>query len=275
MKLRQMIFIMSVFLVTGAVAFAETVNTTTITPTNDLPAVVTQNVPVLPVQDAGNETRYDGIWFLGFNLARPAFMGGDADAVNLRRFISIAIDRETIARSIMGAVRIPDSIIPPGMSGYRPANAPLRYDPDAARIGLKQGVIDKVKTLTLLYTDGTRTEKAVKKIRDDLAAVGISVNSVTVNYADRFEFERKLREGKYDLFLMGYKTEKGDTAELFRELFLTGSQANFFQYSNDGVDKGIEKVVMGRDDDTVYGQMQETIWDAHVMVPIFYIEKIE
>ncbi|MEM1413018.1 MAG: peptide ABC transporter substrate-binding protein [Pseudomonadota bacterium] len=59
---------------------------------------------------------YLGSFWLGLNLSRPPL----ADAPELRRALSLAIDRETLTRVVMGAGEVPAwTIVPPGMEGYR------------------------------------------------------------------------------------------------------------------------------------------------------------
>lgn len=68
----------------------------------------------------GDELRvspYSGSFWLGFNLKRPPFK----DNANLRRALSLAIDRRIIARLVVGAGEMPAwSIVPAGMAGYEP-----------------------------------------------------------------------------------------------------------------------------------------------------------
>ncbi len=66
----------------------------------------------------GDELRispYIGSFWLGLNLGREPF----ADNNNLRRALSLAIDRSVIARLVVGAGELPAwSIVPPGIDGY-------------------------------------------------------------------------------------------------------------------------------------------------------------
>jgi oligopeptide transport system substrate-binding protein len=60
---------------------------------------------------------YMGSFWLGLNLSRPP-LGGQPE---LRRALSLAIDRETLTRVVMGAGEVPAwSIVPPGLAGYQP-----------------------------------------------------------------------------------------------------------------------------------------------------------
>ncbi len=71
--------------------------------------------------DALRISPYVGSFWLGLNLARPPLQ----DAPDLRRALSLAIDRETLTRVVMGAGEVPAwTIVPPGLPGYRPPRDP-------------------------------------------------------------------------------------------------------------------------------------------------------
>lgn len=66
---------------------------------------------------------YVGSFWLGLNLSRSPLAG----APELRRALSLAIDRETLTRVVMGAGEVPAwSIVPPGLPGYRPPRDPAQ-----------------------------------------------------------------------------------------------------------------------------------------------------
>lgn len=73
---------------------------------------------------------YMGSFWLGLNLSRPPLEG----APELRRALSLAIDRETLTRVVMGAGEVPAwSIVPPGLAGYRPPRDPAEKDTQGER----------------------------------------------------------------------------------------------------------------------------------------------
>lgn len=66
-------------------------------------------------------TPYVGSFWLGLNLARPPL----GEAPSLRRALSLAIDRDTLTRVVMGAGEVPAwTVVPPGLPGYRPPRDP-------------------------------------------------------------------------------------------------------------------------------------------------------
>jgi oligopeptide transport system substrate-binding protein len=80
--------------------------------------------------DALRITPYVGSFWLGLNLSRAPFAG----APELRRALSLAIDRETLARVVMGAGEVPAwTVVPPGLPGYRPPRDPAEELEQSAR----------------------------------------------------------------------------------------------------------------------------------------------
>ncbi len=229
-----------------------------ITAVSDNAASSVPSTPDVSTSAAISSVSYDGVWALGFNLKRRSMRGEEGLA--LRRAICAAIDRKAIAMDIMGSARVPDSIIPPGMTGYLPG----LITPDASERSVTGA------RLVLLCTDGDKTLEAVAVMVQDCRAIGVELALVTLNYAEQLSFEESLKVGSYDLFLVGYKTQDGSTAELLRELFSSGGSANFFGLADARLDALLQSTTA---DEKVYNDVQQDIWERRVMLPIFYIEK--
>jgi len=74
---------------------------------------------------------YMGSFWLGLNLSRPPL----ADQPDLRRALSLAVDRETLTRVVMGAGERPAwTLVPDGLAGYRaPRDPALSLSGEARR----------------------------------------------------------------------------------------------------------------------------------------------
>lgn len=158
----------------------------------------------------GLQTGYDGLWFLGFNHHKDLF--SDRNGIQVKKAIGLAINRKHIAKKMVGEPITPDSMIPVTMSGYQSGSLNLSYSAkDAKALMRKAGysMQDKrIKNLALLHTDGVKTIEIAKKIKQDLAAIGMRVDLVQVSYRDEEKWQSALESGKMHLFLMGYKATK-------------------------------------------------------------------
>jgi ABC-type transport system substrate-binding protein len=147
---------------------------------------------------------YDGLWFMGFNLHKDIF----SDA-RVRQAVNYAIDRKYIAQRIMSEEVVPSGVIPPNMSGYDPQLKGYDYDVARAKKLLKAARYSGGK-LTLLHTDGVKTISIAKRIKKDLAMVGLEVSLKQMDYSDQEKWQKELESGRHHLFLMGYKITEMD-----------------------------------------------------------------
>jgi len=159
--------------------------------------------------------QYDGIWFLGFNTHKDLF--GDVNGKIVRQAVTIAIDRDKIAKRIIGDEVVPIGIIPPGMEGYDSSLPAYSHDYKEAKKLMKSAgysLYDKrLKTITLLHTDGVKTKEIVDEIKRDLINLGFDIQTTQVPYSNTAQWNKELSSGKYHLFVMGYKA--GNLGQIF------------------------------------------------------------
>lgn len=139
---------------------------------------------------------------------------------SIRRAISLAIDREAIVKNAyQGYGRAADSIFHPNSSlGRETTMFNTTQDIAAAKQAIAQSGISNPH-LSLLTNDNTNRISAATLIKQQLEAVGFSVNVRTVSnatYADALEkgsFDIYLGETKipFDMRLTGFFSEKGST----------------------------------------------------------------
>jgi peptide/nickel transport system substrate-binding protein len=105
--------------------------------------------------------------------------------LDVRKALTMAIDREGIAESLYGGYAIvANSPIPSVMLGYDPDAKPLPYDPDAAKALLEQ-TGNASLSLTLNSYNATSTIPDVAKLAETVASLWKAIGiDVTLNLAD-------------------------------------------------------------------------------------------
>lgn len=100
----------------------------------------------------------------------------------VRKAISLAIDRDAIASALAKGTEVAPGILPTNLPDVVAPTEPNRYDPDAARAILAASPI--TKTLTYLYNPAEAAPTTIAKVvADQLAKVGITVKLTGVDAA--------------------------------------------------------------------------------------------
>ena len=246
--------------------------------------VMTTVVLLLSSSVAAKE--YDGIWFLGFNLKQPPF-----DNVKVRQAVAHSLDKQFISLQIMGESVIPASIVPYEMAGYDPALKPYKYNPKYAKSLVKKAGYSltdgRLKTITLLHTDGDRTVEIARQVQKDLKQIGMKVELVQVAYRDEEKWASELTSNEYSIFLMGFKADgnrvftdeasvrSADTYQLLNPLFKTGGEANFTNYSNTSVDILLDQIsLFSAERENKLKEINKVLYKELPAIVLFYIEKL-
>lgn len=227
---------------------------------------------------------YDGVWFLGFNLHKDVF----ADAA-VRKAVGQAINRKYIVQKIISDEVVPLSVIPPNMAGYDDSLPAQKFDPKKAKVLLGKR---KIKGLVLLHTDGVKTIAIAKRIKKDLADIGIDISLKEVPYADQEGWDRELASGRHHLFFMGYKakdaydellgtvpTKEFDAEEILRPLFHSKGEANFTYFSNPRVDALLNELAginmaLKAEREKKLKEINRIIYGEYPTINLFYITKL-
>jgi len=194
---------------------------------------------------------YDGLWFMGFNLNKDVF-GNDTGKL-VRQAVNYAVDRDFISSRIIGDLNTPTTVLPPGMDGQDGSIKGYPYDLAKAKALMKKAgysMKDKrLKGLVLLHTDGDKTIKIAKAIKDYLSFIGIGIKLKQMDYEDQQAWDNALSSGKHHLFLMGYKAhdafdgeQKGSrsASAFLNDLFHSKGSANFFFLRDEELDSLID-----------------------------------
>ncbi|UCE18379.1 MAG: hypothetical protein JSV84_16225 [Gemmatimonadota bacterium] len=176
--------------------------------------------------------------FIGFNVQLSPVhkrMVRQAIAHALNREKMIALDSESFLS--------PSGILPPGMLGYSPAHKVFPYDPElAGRLFNDTGLTQGNEPLKLEYwgvgTKGQNVYETDRMIKKDLALIGIDLE---VRYEDWLDFDRRITEGRAQLFSMSLMADIPDPVTFLYSSFHSKSKTNLYNYQNTKVDSILEK----------------------------------
>lgn len=180
-------------------------------------------------------------YYLTCNNAKAPFNNAD-----LRKGISLAINREAICETIFKGTRTPaDGIVPPGIDGYKEGAWEFAaYDVDKAN-----EYLDKVApmsngsrgiSLTLSYNQDGGHKEIMESVIGDLNKVGIDVTSDTPEWAALLT---QYRDGNYEFGRLGWIADYPIMDNFLYPLFHTESIGgdNKSAYSNTEVDQLISE----------------------------------
>lgn len=162
----------------------------------------------------------------------------------VRRALSHAVDVEAVFRHIQkGRGVVAHGPVPPGIPGHRADAAPRAHDPALARRLLDEAVGGgaAVGTLRLWYRDEALNAEVVRKVRDDLAEVGVKVEPVPRDLAG---LRAGIWEGAPDLFMGSWTLDYPDAENALVPTFHSRNiprQGNGSRFSDPAVDRLLEE----------------------------------
>ena len=160
---------------------------------------------------------------------------------DLRRAISLAVNRQAICDTVFEGTREPaDSILPPAMAGYKQGAWPdSKYDMEAA----KQALVDAgfpggegLPTFKLSFNSGGGHEKIMELVQSDLTAIGIKTEFESADFP---VYLKQLDEGNHEIARFGWVADYPIAYNFHYALFDSNSGDNKALYKNPAVDKAI------------------------------------
>lgn len=183
------------------------------------------------------------IFYLEFNqFNNPITMNK-----NIRKAISLALDRKGLVESITQGDMAALSLIPeffPGLEkSFREENGMALIEDnqqDKAKEALKAGLAElklaKLPVQDVLYDEGDLGKKQAEKSQSDLKAIGIDVNIVPVAWSDKL---KRLKAGDFGICSSGWGPDYADVMT-FLDLFESTNGNNYGKYNNPDFDKLIK-----------------------------------
>lgn len=211
-------------------------------------------------------------YYLVLNLDDPVLQD-----VDVRRALSMAIDRQSICDTVLQGTRTPaGNLCAPTCLGYEENQwAYSKYDKDAAIALLDKnhpadasGMRDI--SVTLSYNvDGSHKE-IMETVQANLQAVGINVTQNTVEWA---AYLSMLDSGDYQIGRQGWVAEYPSIDNFLYSLCYTGNADNLSGYSNEQVDSLIVQARGTQDENerlSLLEQANTIVGNDVPMIPLFF-----
>jgi len=211
------------------------------------------------------------LYYIGFNTAQPPF-----DDVNVRRAFCLAVNKERIAKLILrDRVGVAEGILPPGMPGYNEALEGLDYDAEKA---IEFIAASKYRDVSNLPPITLTVEGYGNSIPDYLGAIiqewqqNLGVE-IAVRQLEPGNFLYNPKQEKDEMFALGWVADYPDPHNFLDILFYTGSENNFFEYSNPTLDALLDRAAVEQDRAdrlVMYQQAEQLVVDDAPCLPLFH-----
>jgi oligopeptide transport system substrate-binding protein len=219
---------------------------------------------------------YLGTYYYGFNVTRPPFK----DQPQLRRALSLAIDREIITRDVTGAGELPAyGWVPPvnGYEGQQMAEAAWTQDErnaEARRLYAEAGYSAENPLRTeIMYN----TQEDHRRIALAVAAMWkqvLGVEAQILNQEWKVFLDTRRQKTETEVFRSGWIGDYND-ANTFAELMVSGGGINDSGYSNPAYDALIRRAARESDLEARAEILQEAeallLEDMPIMPIYFYV----
>ncbi len=210
-------------------------------------------------------------YYCVYNLTDELLQNAD-----LRKAISLAINRQAIADTIYEGVRIPATgIVPPGIAGFTADQWPYsKYDVEEAKKYLEAAGFpggEGLSELRIGFNSGVGHEDVFALVQADLKAIGITSVLEGVEWAQWLD---QMDAKDFQLGRLGWSSDYPIMDNWIAPLFQSDSLDNHSFYNNPAIDQGILDARATADTDAriaKYQEMERTIGeDAPVAPMLFY-----
>ena len=194
---------------------------------------------------------------------------------NVRKALSLAIDRQDICDKVFEGTRVPATgIVPPGIVGYQENGfSSALYDVEAAKAALAEAGYAEgagFPTLNLEYNSGSGHEDILQLVQEDFKAIGVNSELVGSEWAQYLD---KMATGEYHVGRLGWIADYPIMDNFLYPLFKTGSADNYSFYSNADIDAKLDEARTTVDADArvaLYQEIEKTVGDDAAVIPMFY-----
>jgi oligopeptide transport system substrate-binding protein len=216
---------------------------------------------------------YLGSFWLGLNLRHTA-LGRSRE---LRQALALAIDREILAGTVLGAGELPGwSVVPPGIPGYEPAVMPQATMTQEAREAEARRLFERSGfgrgeplLLELRYnTSGVHRRVAVAVAAMWKQVLGVSTELVNEEW--KVFVNNRSMGVVTQVFRGGWIADYADPAS-FLDLFASGGSLNFSFYGNPEFDRLLAQAAApGADRVPLLRQAEAQLAQDMPVIPLYY-----
>ena len=206
------------------------------------------------------------VYLYGFDLTAEPY-----DDPDVRRAVSLSIDRERLADEVFdGARRAADAIVPPPVPGSQPGVCEhCRHDPDGARALLEESGAE-LEELTLTYNQGdTHTAIAERMAADIEDALDVQV---ALDGLELRGFLEAVRGGEASVFRLGLDPHAPDPGAYLHPLLHSSAIGieNFTRYDVEEIDDLLDEARLSEDEAAVelWQQAEQRALDDVAVVPL-------
>ncbi|MGV0791145.1 ABC transporter substrate-binding protein [Mycolicibacterium sp. XJ1819] len=167
-------------------------------------------------------------WYLALNQARAPW-----NDVRVRQAIAYGIDRDAIVQATSYGTATANQLAIPEANPWHTDYHRYRHDTDEAQKLLAQAGIDDTDLDMLVTSEYPETVTAAQIIADNLAALGITVNIRTVDFATWLDEQNN---GNFDMLMMGWLGNI-DPDDFYYAQHHTDGTSNAQKFSDPEVDR--------------------------------------
>jgi oligopeptide transport system substrate-binding protein len=217
---------------------------------------------------------YLGSFWLGLNL-RHAPLGVSAD---LRRALSLAINRDILVNTVLGAGELPAwSVVPPGISGYNPSLMPMaaasqaEREEEARRIFRQAGFGRHDELLLELRYNTSNVHRRVAVAVAAMWKQVLGVNTQLVNEEWKVFVNNRKMGVVTEVFRGGWIADYADPAS-FLDLFVSDGALNHTFYHNEDYDRlmNAARRASGNNRMDILAQAETELMQDMPVIPLYY-----
>jgi oligopeptide transport system substrate-binding protein len=217
------------------------------------------------------------IWYIGLNVQKyPPFARRD-----VRRALAMAIDKRHIVQDLLDGINTEaNSILPPGVYGFREKADSIPYDPEGAKKLLAQAGYPAGKGLppvTIYYrADRPDIETVASEVATELRkTLGMQINQQSMEWRAYLD---KNNKKQLPFFHMRWAADYLDPQNFLSLMLTTNGGENKTYYSNLAYDALCEKADTSQDPEErkkLYAKAEDMVLQDAAWIPIYFQRDVE